>query len=41
MELFQEEREMELEERQRVEKERAMQVPGLIKPSQRDDDEEL
>lgn len=41
VELYQEEREIETEERLRMEKEKALQVPGLLKPSLRDDDEEL
>lgn len=40
-ELYQEERESETQIRQQAEREKAMQVPGLLKPSEREDDEEL
>lgn len=40
-ELFQEERETQMEVQQQAEREKAMQVPGLIKPSEQEDEEEL
>ncbi|BFZ54615.1 Karyopherin transporter [Savitreella phatthalungensis] len=39
VELYQEERENELEAKQKAERERAMQVPGILKPSQIDEEE--
>ena len=41
VELYQEERDMEVEERERADKEKAMQVPGLLKPSLREEEEDL
>lgn len=41
IELFQEEREMQIESREKADREKALQVPGLLKPSEREDDEEL
>jgi exportin-1 len=40
VELFQEDREVELEERQKAELQKAMQVPGMLKPSQLQEAEE-
>ncbi|ORY74870.1 Crm1-K1 [Protomyces lactucae-debilis] len=40
VELFQEDRETEIEERQKAERQKAMQVPGMLKPSQLNEPEE-
>jgi exportin-1 len=40
-ELYVADKEAELEAKQQAEKEAAMRVPGLLKPSQLDDDAEL
>lgn len=41
VELFQEDRDSEIQSRLQAERAKAMQVPGLLKPSEREDDEEL